>query len=102
MSNKPFPEVPRDKILGPYCAYTPIDENIWLVRNRMLWALYAPEDGLFLSPFMYVDFDMPTFEAPQYCRLYTHNQGTVEFDLKNRCSLLQSLKATSDEHTLCT
>ncbi len=87
MSNKPFPDLPKDKVLQYYAAYTILSDRVWLIRDSKLWALYAPDDAVFLSPLMYSEFEHPADKNENLCNLFTSDK-VVRFDLEKRCCSL--------------
>jgi len=84
MPNKPFPAVPKDKVLGPYPMYVPVSDTTWLVSDGGLWAIYDPDQELFLSRFLYEEYTLPKSPYPNYLTLHLPDGTEVTFDVQSK------------------
>lgn len=84
MANELPTPVPKDKVLGAYPCFVCVSEDTWLVFDRKRWAVYNSDQELFLSSFLYKEYDLPKSPYPNFLTLTTCDDTNVTFDIQSK------------------
>lgn len=88
MANKLLSQHSDDRVYRHCVSYIVLFDNVLLLHNRVLWALYARDEDKFLSEFIFTKPpDLPKFGQEDVWTLHIGEQ-VVLFDSRARVSIV--------------